>query len=52
MKLETIKNSLFALNASEAAAVCGGAMALKPTFSHGTTFYADGSTSIDSYETD
>lgn len=51
MKLETIKNSLFALNATEAAAVFGGAMPAK-TFTHGTTFYANGTTSPDSYETD
>lgn len=51
MKLETIKNSLFTLDATEAATVFGGALPAK-TFTHGTTFYKDGSSSPDSYETD
>jgi hypothetical protein len=52
MQLETLKNSMFALNAIEASAVVGGQLAAAKTFEHGTTFYADGSQSIDSYETD
>lgn len=55
MKLETIKNSLFALDAAEAAAVFGGYAELQApaaTFTHGTTFYKDGTSSPDSYETD
>lgn len=49
MQLESLKNSLFQMSAAESAAIVGGETG---TFTHGTTFYANGKKSIDSYETD
>ena len=52
MQLETIKNSMFALNALEAAAVFGGQIAPVRSFEERDTFYLDGTVRSDVVQTD
>lgn len=52
MQLETIRNSMFAMSAHEAAAVFGGQIAPVRSFEERDTFYLDGSVKSDVVQTD
>lgn len=52
MQLETIKHSLFALGALEAATVFGGAIAPTRTWEYASTFLYDGTVVQDAVQVD